>query len=83
MWRAQPGSELALEGGERAANRQFSLALLVAAVPVELVAVQRLPALGARRKCRPRLVHIHPFENVRIVRIYSGIGTCNVRHKGR
>lgn len=72
VWRAEPGPELALEGGKRAANGQLNLPLLVAAVAVELIAVQRRPALGARCECRPGVVHIHIPSKTSGSSVYSG-----------
>jgi hypothetical protein len=70
--RAKPGSELAFKGSERAPDGQLELARFVAAVPVELIAVQRLPALGAGCECRPGLVHIHIPSKTSGSSVYSG-----------
>jgi hypothetical protein len=53
-------------------------------VLVQLVAVQRLPATGARVECGPRLVQIHLLlKTSGGVPPIPDIGTCNVRHKSR
>jgi hypothetical protein len=41
-------------------------------VPLQLITVQRLSAIGTGGKCRTGLVHIHLFENVRARGRYSG-----------
>jgi hypothetical protein len=40
---------------------------------VQLIAVQRLPALGARCECRPGLVHIHIPSKTSGSSVYSAV----------
>ena len=51
----------------------LELTRFVATMLVELIAVQRLSALGARCKCRPGLVHIHIPLKTFGSSVYSGI----------